>query len=85
MVNNVNIDYDSFNEIYLNIPADAGGSTNVYFDAVYDKNYQKGEIIDVLRRADLHQSDLRPVESIVTFQLLCNNHSVCCSFCILSR
>ena len=47
MVNNVNIDYDSFNEIYLNIPADAGGSTNVYFDAVYDKNYQKGEIIDV--------------------------------------
>ena len=48
MINNVNIDYDSFNEIYLNIPAGAGGTTNVYFDSnVFDKNYEKGEIIDV--------------------------------------
>ena len=48
MVNNVNIDYDSFNEIYLNIPAGVGGSTNVYFDYnVFDNNYERGEIIDV--------------------------------------
>ena len=48
MINNVNIDYDSFNEIYLNIPAGVGGSTNVYFDYnVFDNNYEKGEIIDV--------------------------------------
>ena len=48
MVNNVNIDYDSFNEIYLNIPAGVGGSTNVYFDYnVFDSNYERGEIIDV--------------------------------------
>ena len=48
MVNNVNIDYDSFNEIYLNIPAGVGGSTSVYFDNnVFDKNYEKGEIINV--------------------------------------
>jgi hypothetical protein len=48
MINNVNIDYDSFNEIYLNIPAGVGGSTNVYFDYnVFDKNYEKGEIINV--------------------------------------
>ena len=48
MVNNVNIDYDSFNEIYLNIPAGVGGSTNVYFDYnVFDNNYEKGEIINV--------------------------------------
>ena len=48
MINNVNIDYDSFNEIYLNIPAGVGGSTSVYFDSnVFDKNYEKGKIIDV--------------------------------------
>ena len=48
MINNVNIDYDSFNEIYLNIPAGVGGSTSVYFDNnVFDSNYERGEIIDV--------------------------------------
>ena len=48
MINNVNIDYDSFNEIYLNIPAGVGGSTDVYFDNnVFDKNYERGEIINV--------------------------------------
>lgn len=47
MINNVNIDYDSFNEIYLNIPAGVGGSTDVYFDNIFDKNYEKGEIIDI--------------------------------------
>ena len=47
MINNVNIDYDSFNEIYLNIPAGVGGSTDVFFDNVFDINYEKGEIIDV--------------------------------------
>jgi hypothetical protein len=48
MINNVNIDYDSFNEIYLNIPAGVGGSTSVYFDInVFDKNYENGKIIDV--------------------------------------
>lgn len=47
MVNNVNIDYDSFNEIYLNIPAGVGGSTKVHFDNIFDKNYENGEIIDV--------------------------------------
>jgi hypothetical protein len=48
MINNVNIDYDSFNEIYLNIPAGVGGSTSVFFDNnVFDKNYEKGKSIDV--------------------------------------
>jgi hypothetical protein len=47
MINNVNIDYDSFNEIYLNIPAGVGGSTDVYFDNIFDSNYEKGEIIDI--------------------------------------
>ena len=48
MINNVNIDYDSFNEIYLNIPAGVGGSTSVYFDNnVFDSNYEKGENIDI--------------------------------------
>ena len=51
MVNNVNIDFDSFNEIYLNIPAGVGGS-EVFFDYnVYDSNYERGEIIDVSRDA----------------------------------
>lgn len=48
MINNVNIDGDTFNEIYLNIPAGVGGSSDVYFDIVFDENnYVKGEIIDV--------------------------------------
>lgn len=47
MVNNVDIDFDSFNEVYLNIPSSAGGSTNVHFDNVFDANYEKDEIIDV--------------------------------------
>lgn len=47
MVNNVNIDYDSFNEIYLNIPAGVGGSTKIVFENIFDKNYENGEIIDV--------------------------------------
>jgi hypothetical protein len=47
MVNNVNIDCDSFNEIYLNIPSGVGGSTKVVFDNVFDVNYEDGEIIDV--------------------------------------
>lgn len=47
MINNVNIDFDSFNEIYLNIPAGVGGSTEVYFDNEFDSNYEKGQIIDV--------------------------------------
>ena len=47
MINNVNIDYDSFNEIYLNIPAGVGGSTDVYFDNIFDDNYEKGNIIDI--------------------------------------
>ena len=47
MVNNVNVDLDSFNEIYLNIPAGVGMS-EVYFDRnVFDDNYTRGEIIDV--------------------------------------
>lgn len=47
MINNVNIDYDSFNEIYLNIPSGVGGSTEVYFNNEFDSNYEKGQIIDV--------------------------------------
>ena len=48
MINNVNIDHDSFNEIYLNIPAGVGGTTDVWFDNdVFDKNYQKGENISI--------------------------------------
>jgi hypothetical protein len=46
MINNVNIDNDSFNEIYLNIPAGVGGS-EVKFDIVFDDNYEKNNIIDV--------------------------------------
>jgi uncharacterized coiled-coil protein SlyX len=49
MVNNVNIDFDSFNEIYLNIPAGVGGSEVVFDYNVYDSNYERGEIIDVSR------------------------------------
>lgn len=45
MINNVNIDYDSFNEIYLNIPAGVGGSTKIVFNNIFDKNYQNGQII----------------------------------------
>lgn len=48
MVNNVNIDFDSFNEIYLNIPAGVGGSTKVQFDQrVFDANYEFNQVIDV--------------------------------------
>jgi uncharacterized coiled-coil protein SlyX len=48
MVNNVNIDYDSFNEIYLNIPAGAGGSEVVFEKDVYDdSNYVKSREINV--------------------------------------
>ena len=47
MVNNVNIDSDSFNEIYLNIPSNAGRSTNVVFNNIFDDNYEKGDVIDV--------------------------------------
>jgi hypothetical protein len=47
MVNNVNIDFDSFNEIYLNIPSGVGGSEVVFDYNVYDSNYERGEIIDV--------------------------------------
>lgn len=46
MVNNVNIDFDSFNEIYLNIPAGVGGS-EVKFNNVSDSNYEIGNVIDV--------------------------------------
>jgi hypothetical protein len=49
MVNNVNIDFDSFNEIYLNIPAGVGGS-EVVFDTgsdVFDDNYENGNTIYV--------------------------------------
>lgn len=49
MVNNVNIDFDSFNEIYLNIPAGVGGS-EVVFDtgnSVFDDNYENGNTIYV--------------------------------------
>ena len=47
MVNNVNIDYDSFNEIYLNIPAGVGGSEVVFEYDVYDSNYERNKTIDV--------------------------------------
>lgn len=47
MINNVNIDYDSFNEIYLNIPAGVGGSDNVKFEKISDSNYENGSVIDV--------------------------------------
>lgn len=39
MINNVNINFDSFNEIYLNIPSVVGCSTNVYFNNNFDDNY----------------------------------------------
>ena len=47
MVNNVSIDYDSFNEIYLNIPSGVGGSVDIIFNNIFDENYQSGEEIDV--------------------------------------
>ena len=54
MVNNVNIDSDSFNEVYLNIPAGVGGSTDVYFENnVFDKNYKNGDEID-LKKDDIY-------------------------------
>lgn len=47
MVNNVNINSDSFNEIYLNIPTGVGGSTKIVFNNVFDVNYKNGNIINV--------------------------------------
>ena len=47
MVNNVNIDYDSFNEIYLNIPAGVGASTEVIFRSFIDDNYEPNNDIKV--------------------------------------
>ena len=47
MVNNVNIDFDSFNEIYLNIPAGVGGSDVKFNYNVFDDNYEKNNIINV--------------------------------------
>ena len=47
MINNVNIDSDSFNEIYLNIPSGVGGSNVKFHQGVFDDNYEKGEIIDI--------------------------------------
>jgi hypothetical protein len=47
MINNVNIDNDSFNEIYLNIPAGAGRSTNVHFNNISDDNYAFNKSIEV--------------------------------------
>ena len=47
MVNNVNIDFDSFNEIYLNIPSNVGKSTSVKFYNTFDDNYLNGDIIDI--------------------------------------
>lgn len=55
MVNNVDIEFDSFNEVYLNIPSSVGGSTNVHFDNVFDTNYERDEIIDV--RDDIYCED----------------------------
>ena len=46
MINNVSIDYDSFNEIYLNIPAGVGGSEVKFLNA-FDSNYENGNYIDV--------------------------------------
>jgi hypothetical protein len=56
MINNVNIDYDSFNEIYLNISSGVGGSTDIFFDNIFDNNYQKGEeiCIDVDKNGDTY-------------------------------
>ena len=48
MVNNVNVDNDCFNEIYLNIPVGVGGSSDIVFENdVFDTNYSKGGTIDV--------------------------------------
>lgn len=47
MVNNVSVDFDSFNEIYLNIPASVGGSIDIIFNNNFDENYQIGEEIYV--------------------------------------
>ena len=58
MVNNVNIDYDSFNEIYLNIPAGVGRSTDVYFYNSFDNNYKRGTIIDVKKDSYCDNKDI---------------------------
>jgi hypothetical protein len=65
MINNVNIDCDSFNEIYLNIPSGVGGSNVVFYNNSFDtNNYVKGNIIDV--RNDLYcDSDDKNREYII--------------------
>ena len=53
MVNNVNVDCDSFNEIYLNIPSGVGASTDVeFYERAFDSNYQNGEEIYVGNSTD---------------------------------
>lgn len=47
MINNVNIGSDSFNEIYLNIPASAGASKDVKFNKIYDNNYEESGNVEV--------------------------------------
>ena len=49
MINNVDIDSDSFNEIYLNIPAGVGRSEVKFENNVFDRNYTKGAVIDISR------------------------------------
>lgn len=64
MVNNVNIDFDSFNEIYLNIPAGVGGSEVIFNVNVFDNNYEKGNIIDV-SNDEYHDKDDENFEYII--------------------
>ena len=52
MVNNVNIDYDTFNEIYLNIPAGVGCTTDVAFKAESEGYYIKGSSIPAYKEYD---------------------------------
>ena len=52
MVNNVNIDYDTFNEIYLNIPAGVGCTTDVAFKAESEGYYIKGNSIPAHKEYD---------------------------------
>ena len=64
MVNNVNIDFDSFNEIYLDIPAIVGGSEVIFDVNVFDNNYEKGNIIDV-SNDEYHDKDDENFEYII--------------------
>ena len=52
MVNNVNIDYDTFNEIYLNIPAGVGSTTEVSFETKSEGYYIKGSSIPAYKEYD---------------------------------